>query len=524
MPTAVRSLVQRLKGFWDAFTVPQRTFALIALVALAAGIVALAGWLTKPTMSAVYTDLSDTDAAAVVAQLDSDGIEYQLAAGGTTVLVPSDQVDNVRLELAANGIPSDSDGYALLDQMGVGASEFQQEVTYQRAVEGELASTISSIDGVSSATVHLAVPEESVYTEEKADTTASVFLELKPGATFSGESVRAVTNLVSSSVPNLDPSDVSVVDDQGRDLTLTASDATGAASDRDTAIASKVQAMLDQVLGSGRSTVTVSTDVNTDSTERTSETYSAADDVPPLSSSKSTESYTGTGGNAGGVLGTDNIAVPDSQSGAGNYSSEEETVNNSVNKVTEQTTVSPGGVRRQSVSVVVDRAAAAGLSDATLNEMVAAAAGIDEDRGDTLSVVKADFDASAAQQADDALAQQQAAEEEARRDRVLIAEIAGAIAVLVLLGVALALRVRRRRRRREELDEQEYPLEEDLASGPALPPEEADGDESDLVRTSVLTPQHRDPEEQMRTDIAELAEKDPAAVASTLGEWLAVHK
>jgi flagellar M-ring protein FliF len=325
-------------------------------------------------------------------------------------------------------------------------------------------------------------------------------------------------------VPDLDPSDVSVVDDQGRDLTLTASDATGAASDRDTAIASKVQAMLDQVLGSGRSTVTVSTDVNTDSTERTSETYSAADDVPPLSSSKSTESYTGTGSSAGGVLGTDNIAVPDGQSGAGNYSSEEETVNNSVNKVTEQTTVSPGGVRRQSVSVVVDRAAAAGLSDATLNEMVAAAAGIDEDRGDTLSVVKADFDASAAQQADDALAQQQAAEEAARRDRVLIAEIAGAIAVLVLLGVALALRVRRRRRRREELDEQEYPLEEDLTPGPVLPPEEADEDESDLVRTSVLTPQRRDPEEQMRTDIAQLAEKDPAAVASTLGEWLAVHK
>jgi flagellar biosynthesis/type III secretory pathway M-ring protein FliF/YscJ len=141
-----------------------------------------------------------------------------------------------------------------------------------------------------------------------------------------------------------------------------------------------------------------------------------------------------------------------------------------------------------------------------------------------LSVVKADFDASAAQQADDALAQQQAAEEAARRDRVLIAEIAGAIAVLVLLGVALALRVRRRRRRREELDEQEYPLEEDLTPGPVLPPEEADEDESDLVRTSVLTPQRRDPEEQMRPDIAQLAEKDPAAVASTLGEWLAVHK
>jgi len=527
MPTAVTALVNRLKGFWNAFSVPQRTFALVGILGVVVGAVALAGWLGKPSMSAVYTDLSDSDAAAVIAQLDADGVDYQLAAGGTTVLVPSDQVDKLRVELAANGIPSQSDGYALLDQMGVGASEFQQEVTYQRAVEGELARTIQSIDGVSAATVHLAIPKETVYTEQATDPTASVFVDLKPGADFGGDSVRAVANLVSASVPHLKASDVSVVDAQGRDLTLSASDVTGEVSDRDAAVAAKVQAMLDRVLGAGKAAVTVDTDVNTDSTQRTTETYDATDGVPPLSSQTTTETYTGSGSTAGGVLGSDNIAVPN-DSGTGTYSKEDTTLNNSVNKVTEQTTVAPGGVRRQSVSVVVDRAAAAGLSTGKLEDMVAAAAGIDEGRGDQLSVVTADFDSTTAQEAADALAQQQAADEAARKDRLLIAEIGGAIVVLILIAGALALRVRRKHRR--EREEEAAALEEEreaAARAAAAPPpglwRDMDQEDSELVRTSVLPRRGEDPDEQMRSEIAQLADEDPAAVASTLREWLAVH-
>ncbi len=529
MPTAIRSVTDRLKGFWNAFSVPQRTLTLVAVIGVVVGAVALAGWLSKPTMSAVYSGLSDSDASAVVAQLDAQGVDYELAAGGSTVLVPADQVDKVRLELAANGLPAQSDGYALLDKMGVGASEFQQQVTYQRAVEGELAKTISSIDGVASATVHLAIPEQSVYTDQQEDPTASVFVALKPGATFGGDNVRAVTNLVSASVPNLSASDVSVVDDQGRDLTLAATDVTGATTDRDTAVAAKVQDMLDRVVGSGKSAVTVVTDVDADTTQRTTETYSSTDGVPPLSSSTKTETYTGSGAAAGGVLGTDNIAVPSDTSGNGMYSSEDSTVNNSVNKVTEQTTTPPGSVRRQSVSVVVDRQSTAGMSDSALKAMVSAAAGIDEERGDTLSVVKADFDTSTAQAATDALAQQQADAAARHKEQLLAAEIGGAILLLVLLAALLVMRSRRRRRAREraaaqeERDQERRFLTEDELAQRLRAAQEQDEDEDDLVRTSVM-PARPDPDEQMRSDIVHLADEDPQAVASALQEWLAVHR
>jgi len=167
MPKVLVSYYDRAKQVVLGFTLAQRTIAIIGVALLAMGAVALAAWLTRPQMSPLFTGLSAADASAVVDQLKSAGVTYELTEGGATILVPDDQVYAQRLAAASAGLPGDtSEGYTLLDDMGVTASDFQQSVTYKRAIEGELARTIGAMKGVSAASVQLAIPEESVFVSE----------------------------------------------------------------------------------------------------------------------------------------------------------------------------------------------------------------------------------------------------------------------------------------------------------------------------------------------------------------------
>ncbi|WP_448070889.1 flagellar basal-body MS-ring/collar protein FliF [Georgenia yuyongxinii] len=461
MPAAVTGFFGKVKNTWAQFSLPQRTLAILALAVLVLGATALYSWAARPTMAPVFSDLSPADASAVVDQLEAEGVPYELADGGGTVLVPREQLYDLRISLAATGVGTTKDGYSLLDDMGMTSSDFQQQVTYQRALEGELASTVEAIDGVSAAKVQLALPQESVFVDRAVDPSASVFVDLETGKNLDPAAVQAVINLVSSAVPNMDPGGVTVVDAAGTVLSATGTGTgPGGASDYEEDVTADVQAMLDRVVGPGNAAVSVQAELSRDETERVSETFEPAEGTPPLSESTSTEEYTGTGQAVGGVLGPDNIAVPGG-GGEGTYTSEESVKNNPVNKVTEQTTVNPGGVARQSVSVVVDAQAGAGLSLAELERMVAAAAGIDPARGDMVAVSRMAFDTTAADAAAEALA---AAEEDAAAERQaeLIRNIIIAVVLLAIVLIIAAFVRRARRERREEID-----LGELAAPGPA---------------------------------------------------------
>jgi flagellar M-ring protein FliF len=521
MPGAVSGLLGRVRGTYRQFTLPQRTLVIIGVAVLALGTTALLSWVGKPTMSPVFTDLTPADASAVVDELEARGVPYELTAGGTTVLVPEDQLYDLRIALAADGVPSSEDGYSLLDDMGMTTSDFQQHVTYQRALEGELARTIEAMDGVRAATVHLAIPEESVFVEEAGAPTASVFVELETGASLDADAVQAIVNLVSSAIPGMEPTGVSVIDADGQVLT----DGTGAggtSSEYEDGVTARVQAMLDRVVGPGNAVVTVQAELSRDQTQRTSETYTPAEGVPPLSSSTTTEEYSGTGTAVGGVLGPDNIAVPDNTDGAGTYSSEQEVLNNTVNKVTEQTAVGPGGVSRQSVSVVVDSQAGAGVSLTELERMIGAAAGIDPSRGDQVAVTRMAFDTSAADRAAEAI---EAADKAAAADRQseLIRQGIVAGVALVVLAVVLVVARAARKARRETRDngrlelvaaQQEAALPAGVAAAaPTLP---------GVAAPAAIGPADAQAE-TARAEIAALAAEDPAVVAARLREWLAVR-
>lgn len=451
MPAPFNTMIGRVQKLIEQLSFVQRVFAVLITAGIVLGAVALGQWASKPTMSPLFTNLSATDASAIVDQLNSSGVKYELAAGGTTIMVPNSQLYDTRLAVASAGLPTNSDtGYALLDGMSMTSSEFQQQITYQRALEGELAKTISAMDGVEAASVKLAIPKDSVFVSQKADPTASVFVNTAAGSSLTTANVQAIINLVSASIEGMTAKDVAVIDSNGVVLSTVGGDATtlmqsGQVSDYEQRVATNVQAMLDRVVGVGNAVVSVSAELNYDQTARTTETFSSDPSAAPLSESTTVEDYTGGSTTAAGVLGPDKLSVPsDGATGSGAYHNETAVKNNAVNKVTETLQTAPGTVRRQSVSVVVSDAAAGSMNLTDLQAMVAAAAGVDATRGDMVSVSKMTFDTSVAKTAQVAL-DQAVTQEKAAATKSMYIDISkwAVVGLAVLLVFFLILRMSR---------------------------------------------------------------------------------
>ena len=188
----------KAKGFMAGFTSGQRSVVIVAVLGLLLGAFALSRWVAQPTWAPLYGNLSGTDASAVTTQLTTDGVKYKLADGGATVLVPQSQVYSERIALSGKGLPAgqndDNEGWSLLDKQGITATDFQQNIAYQRALSGELDKTLEAMDGVNTAIVTLAVPQPDVFSTATNKTTASVLLQLQPGVTLTDEQVKALTS------------------------------------------------------------------------------------------------------------------------------------------------------------------------------------------------------------------------------------------------------------------------------------------------------------------------------------------
>ena len=463
MPAPISSVLRRLTHTIREFTIAQRTMAIIGFAVLALGIAALSFWVTRPQLSPLFSGLSGTDANTLVEQLRADGVQYQITGGGGTIMVPEESVYAERLKAAAAGLPSSSTGgYSLLDKMGVTASEFQQNVTYKRAIEGELANTIKAMKGVKTASVQLAIPKDTVFVSEKTDPTASVFIATNNGVTLNDEQVQAIVHLTSSSIDGMKTSDVSVVDAQGLVLSAAGVDVAGSgskrASDYEERVRSSVQSMLDKVVGPGNATVVVAADVSQNSGQRTAETFTTPDGSPALSESAQNDGTGRTSGSNGsaGILGPDNIAVPSGTSSAnpsagtntGATGATSVTKNNAINKVTEQTTIPAGSITRQTVSVAVNKAVS-GVNKANLISLVNAAAGIDTTRGDSVAIEIVSFNRAGAADAAKAIAASEAA---ANADRTagLIRTALTALAIVLPIIIAMFLIFRRFRSRSQE--------------------------------------------------------------------------
>nr|WP_242683666.1 flagellar basal-body MS-ring/collar protein FliF [Paenalcaligenes suwonensis] len=248
--------------------------AMIALVAVAAM------WARKPDYGVLFSNLDDRDGGAIVSALGQLNIPYQFSDNGTAILVPTAQVPEARMQLASQGLPKAGNvGFELLDQSRFGASQFTEQVTYQRALEGELANSIQALHSVQEARVHLAIPRETLFVRDRQEPTASVLLSLYPGRNLGEDQVSAITWLVSSSVPNLNAQNVSVVDQNGRLLTMPVgeggvnSQQQNMVNDIEHRSVQRILTLLNPILGAGNVRAQVSADMDFAKREETSEIY-----------------------------------------------------------------------------------------------------------------------------------------------------------------------------------------------------------------------------------------------------------
>jgi flagellar M-ring protein FliF len=255
-----------------------------ALIGIASGVLALLVvlilWARPPEYRVLFSNLQDRDGGAIVSALTQMNVPYELTNNGTAIMVPADQVYRTRLQLAEQGLPhTGSVGFELMDQTRFGASEFTEQITYQRALEGELASSVEALNTVQGARVHLAMPRESLFVRDRQEPTASVLVTLYPGRTLSEAQVAAITWLVSSSVPKLTPENVSIVDQTGRLLTAPRGEE-GMESQRHKLVAEaeqravqRIMTLLTPLVGAGNVRAQASAEYDFATREQTSEVY-----------------------------------------------------------------------------------------------------------------------------------------------------------------------------------------------------------------------------------------------------------
>lgn len=390
-----------VKNIWDELSASQRVVVITFGILGVAIILMVASAATKPRMAVLFSNLESDDAGAIVQKLTEHKIPYKLSQDGSTVEVPASKVYDIRLDMATQGLPQGGNvGFELFDKNSFGMTEFEQKVTYQRAIQGELTRTITQLAPVSDAKVLLALPNEKLFESEQEPATASVALKLKRGMPLSDEQVAGIVHLVASAVEGMKPENVTVIDSGGNVLSegpsrgssggLLTSNQSKLKRQYESEIAQNLQSMLIRVVGQDKAVVRVSADLNFDQRQIKSESYEpvSTNDAGArgvlLSEDSTKEEYKGK------VAPPSSVPVGPNAVGD-DYSRTETSTRYEVSKKIEETVSAPGQLRRLSVAVMVDDKVEASKIPA-IREAVIAAAGIDNARGDQVTVQRVGFD------------------------------------------------------------------------------------------------------------------------------------
>jgi len=412
---APREIGQQLKDFWQNLGREQKIAALGILTLLMASFVALVYYTNRIEWGLLYRGLPEENAAQVVEFLKQEKIPYKLEGNGT-IRIPEDKVPEVRMALASKGIIGPHvEGFEIFDRNQLGATDFLQRVNYQRALEGELSRTISSLKEVETARVHLALPKESLFISEEKPPKAAVFVKLKPGATLTRREVQGIVNLVASAVTGLSPENVTVVDTAGHVLYREPSPEERLNNEQlayrrhlEEAYKEKIEGLLAQALGPGHAIAQVSVDVDFTKEAVTEEVY---DPEGTAIRSELTQEEQKEGGSVGGVPGVKGALANKVEGNTKSLSRTEKeykrsvTRNYEVSKVSRHKELEPGAIKRISVAVLLDSAVlksaqgkeggeAQASEDKTIlvERLVKGAIGYNPDRGDQVEVVSLPFE------------------------------------------------------------------------------------------------------------------------------------
>lgn len=538
MGNSLTRAFERAKQALAQIGLGQRIVIGIMVVGLLLGAVVFSKWVTSPTMAPLFSNLASTDASAIVEELNASGVKYELADGGATIMVDRNAVYDTRLTMSAAGLPAgEATGYALLDEQGITTSEFQQQVSYQRAMESELAATLEALDGVTTAVVHVAIPKQEVFVNEDKAPSASVLLDLEPGANLSGTQIQTVTNLVASSIEGMTPEQVTVADSTGEVLSAAGEEFGGssvtdaqteAEAEYEERLGNNAQEMLDRIVGPGMAVVRVRADLDFDKRESQTKTYNNDPDNPPLSESTTTETYEGQGAAVGGILG------PDAQPGAATdnetaYDKESSTVNNAVGESVETVQNAPGAVNRLTISVVVDQEAGMDADQADIEALVANAVGMDEERGDAITVVAMPLDTTIAEAAAEDIAAAKADKKSAEMETLIRNGVIAA--VLALIALIFWFSSRRRRKAAQAAQAAQAVEPPMVASISRMTPEqqaELDAIRAELAKAQARSDGMSDVEisrrQSVRSEITDMITSNPDEAAAMLRGWLVEEK
>ncbi|CUU09667.1 flagellar M-ring protein FliF [Candidatus Kryptobacter tengchongensis] len=394
------STISQLKEFWDKLSLARKVLLIGVAIASIVVFAFLISWVREPEYGVLFSNLEARDASKIIERLKERKIEYKLEDNGRTVLVPRQNVYELRLQFAGEGLPNSSIvGYEIFDKNNIGVSDFVQKINYKRALEGELARTILQIEGVEAVRVHIVMPEKTLFKEDQKEPTASVILKLKQGTRITRENVQSIAYLVANSVEGLDPKNVTILDSRGRLLSDNSeSDPLAKVSGKqyelkrsvEQYLADKVQSLLDGVLGQGNSIVRVDVELNFTQVEKTIEEYDP--DKTVVRSEQTTQ---------------ERSSSVDSSFASTNSQRTNTITNYEVNRTLQRIVESVGNIKRLSVAVLVNGTYKVSEVDGVkkveyiprdeeqiqkLTEIVKNAVGFNPDRNDQISVVSIPFE------------------------------------------------------------------------------------------------------------------------------------
>lgn len=416
-----------------ALPVKSRVSLGVGVAALVAVVAALTLWSSQGDYKVLYANLSDKDGGAIIAQLSSMGVPYKHSEGGGAILVPAASVHDLRLKLASAGLPKGSVvGFELMDGAKFGQTQFQERLTFQRGLEGELTRSITSMASVQNARVHLALPNQNGFFREQQKPSASVMLTLFPGRTLDRAQVAGIVHLVSSSVPELNPKAVSVLDQTGA-LLSASPDESGAGLDAqqlqyvnqiEATFNKRILEILDPVVGRDNLRAQVTADIDFSRTESTSEEFKPNQGQNAEAAVRSMQRSEQSGSNGSGATGIPGATsnqppvgatapltgasqpLQTAQGGATNSTSRSDAVTNyELDKTVRVTRNATGTVRRLNAAVVVNHRSVTDSKGKTtsvpltpeelekLNVLVREIIGFNERRGDSVKVINAPFKA-----------------------------------------------------------------------------------------------------------------------------------
>ena len=403
-----------------AWPVKNKIALLVVLVGSILGMYLLMVWINKADYQVLYSSLSEEDAGRIAQELQGRNIQYDLRPSGT-IMVQSDKVYDLRLELAAEGLPQGSGvGFEIFDKTGFTTSEFVQKLNFRRALEGELSRTVSSLSTVQKSRVHLVIPEKTLFAfqDNKPEASAAVFVTLGQGRKLNSREVEGIVHLVASSVEDLGPENITVLDNKGNLLTKPSEDSMMALSGTqmdyqqsyEKNLTNKIMSILEPVVGQGKIKARVSASFDFTQSERTEETYDP-DGVVVRSEQKSTEKTISGSSGTGGIPGVaSNLpggpGAGRSSSAQGQSQKEDEMINYETSKTITRVIESPVSLERLSVAIIIDGIHASRKdsvekaeeytirSEADVKyyeDIVRKTIGFSDDRGDEISVTVMPF-------------------------------------------------------------------------------------------------------------------------------------